>query len=103
MAGTANEVGVVAELCELLILTLTLFSTKLSSTADIDEVMGGAIEVPAAGDLLSWVENAVGVTLGSMAMDGVIGWFDAALYATFKSPTADGVGTIKVGCDCEFC
>ena len=39
----------------------------------MDEVMGGATEIPAAGDLLSWVEEALGVTLGSLATDGVIG------------------------------
>ena len=71
MAGTADPVGFVAELRELL--SLTLFSTNLSSAVDMDEVMGGKIEIPAAGDLLSWVEEAVDITLGSLAMDGVIG------------------------------
>ena len=91
MAGSGNEVDVVAELRE------------LSSAADMDEVRGGAIEIPAAGDLLSCMEKGVGVTLGSLAMDGAIGWFDAPLYATFEGSTADGVGTIEVDCDCGFC
>ena len=69
----------------------------------MDEIVGGATEIPAAGNLLSWVGKALGVTLGSLAMDGVIGWFDAVLYATFGSSTTDGVGTIEVDCGCEFC
>ena len=91
MADTADEAGVVEEL------------PQLSGVADMDEVRGGAIEIPAAEDLLSCVEKGVGVTLGSLAMDGMIGWFDAALYATFGSSTADGVGTTEVECGCEFC
>ena len=74
-----------------------------SGAADMDEVRDGAIGIPAAGDLLSCVEKGVGVTLGSLAMDGVIGWFDAALYATSESSTADGVGMTEVECGCEFC
>ena len=48
MAGTADRLPVGAELCEFL--TLTLSSVKVSSGADVGELMGGATEIPAAGD-----------------------------------------------------
>lgn len=70
-AGAADRLDVGAEVCELW--TLMLFSTKLLNVADIGELMGEATEIPAAGDWFIWVENALGVTLGSLAADRAIG------------------------------